>query len=420
MIPIPDESLPSLRVRRTVPLPDAVRVERSLRAPELGPRVLFFSGGTALKGVSRALKHYTHNSIHLITPFDSGGSSAALRDAFGMLSVGDMRNRLIALADETVLGNPEIYRLFSHRLAADGDPLVLGQRLDAMIRGEDPLVAAIPHPLRQIVRTHLRLFARKMAPGFDLRGASIGNLMIAGGYLSNQRDIDSVAFLFSQLLEVRGVVRATTDADLHLAAILRDGRTVVGQKMLTGKEAPPLDSAVDQLFLVPAAHADGRRVEQRIGDHDTALEFAPVTAPISESTHALIASADVIVYPMGSFYSSVVANLLPEGVGRAIAARDCPKVLVPNTAVDPEAAGRTQAELVDSLLHHLRRDAGDVPTDRLLNAILLDVDDRHYDGSLELDASVLQGIDIVRLPLVGRRAPAIGADRLARVLVSLG
>ena len=60
---------------RLVALPDPTRVERCARLPELGPKVLFFSGGTALRDVSRRLKRYTHNSIHLITPFDSGGSS---------------------------------------------------------------------------------------------------------------------------------------------------------------------------------------------------------------------------------------------------------------------------------------------------------------------------------------------------------
>src|SRR5688572_20780353 len=104
------------QVSRAVRIPDDLRVLRCSRAPELGPRILFFSGGTALRPLSRALKLLTHNSIHLITPFDSGGSSAALRRAFGMPALGDLRNRLLALADETVRGNPRVFRLFGYRL----------------------------------------------------------------------------------------------------------------------------------------------------------------------------------------------------------------------------------------------------------------------------------------------------------------
>src|SRR5690606_24138834 len=95
------------QIVRSIKLPDSLRVGRAERAPELGPRIVFFSGGSALRPLSRALKRYTHNSSHLITPFDSGGSSAEIRRAFNMLSLGDLRNRLVALAEESVRGNPD-------------------------------------------------------------------------------------------------------------------------------------------------------------------------------------------------------------------------------------------------------------------------------------------------------------------------
>ena len=72
------------RITRTARLPDLTRVALYRRAPEYGPKLLFFSGGTALRELSEVLVEYTHNSIHLITPFDSGGSSAVLRRAFAM------------------------------------------------------------------------------------------------------------------------------------------------------------------------------------------------------------------------------------------------------------------------------------------------------------------------------------------------
>ncbi|MFW6178435.1 MAG: 2-phospho-L-lactate transferase CofD family protein, partial [Desulfohalobiaceae bacterium] len=97
-------------------LPNKVQIERCRAAPHLGPKILFFSGGNALKGLSQALIRYTHNSVHIITPFDSGGSSAELRKAFNMPAVGDIRNRLMALADQSITGNPATYSLFSYRL----------------------------------------------------------------------------------------------------------------------------------------------------------------------------------------------------------------------------------------------------------------------------------------------------------------
>ena len=125
-----------IQISRTPSFPDELRVSRSLRAPELGPRILFLSGGTALRQLCRVLKQYTHNSEHLITAFDSGGSSAQLRRAFAMPAIGDLRNRIVALADESVRGNPQIYRLFTHRLAHDAPAAELARELESLVSGE--------------------------------------------------------------------------------------------------------------------------------------------------------------------------------------------------------------------------------------------------------------------------------------------
>jgi hypothetical protein len=132
----------SIRISRTARLPDPVRISRYAKAPELGPRILFFSGGSALNKASRILKNYTHNSIHMVTPFDSGGSSAKLRKAFAMPSIGDLRSRLMALADENITGQPEVYRLFTYRFPVQGKPEKLLARLDAMIHSRDPTPCA--------------------------------------------------------------------------------------------------------------------------------------------------------------------------------------------------------------------------------------------------------------------------------------
>ena len=122
-----------IRITRTARLPDPLRISRYRKAPELGPEMLFFSGGSALNDVSRVLKNYTYNSTHLITPFDSGGSSAKLRQAFNMPAIGDLRSRMIALADESVTGHPEVYQLFTYRLANTERNSVLSKQLDQMI-----------------------------------------------------------------------------------------------------------------------------------------------------------------------------------------------------------------------------------------------------------------------------------------------
>lgn len=394
---------PGPRVSRPLVLPDPLRVDRARRLPELGPRLLFFSGGSALRRTSRALKRLTHNSIHLITAFDSGGSSATLRRAFGVLSVGDLRNRLMALADESVRGNPEIYRLFSYRFSTDEDRSLLEARLHAMIAGSDVLIADVPSPMRRLIRTYLKIFREHMTDDFDLRGASIGNLVLVGGWLNNDQDIDSVVFLFSKLVEVRGTVLPVVDGSLHLAADLRDGSTVVGQHLFGAKQAPPLPAPIERLRLVRALD-----------------DPSPAAASIHDKVRSLIASADLVCFPVGSFYSSVVANLLPQGVGRAVAQADCPKVYVPNTGRDPEQAGHTIYDCVTTLLAHLRADAGrDTPTHRLLDFVLVDQASGAYAETESLARVADLGVRVLETDLGSSSgAPELDGDQLAEALVS--
>ncbi|WP_028572220.1 GAK system CofD-like protein [Desulfonatronum lacustre] len=397
-----------IRISRTALIPDELRLARYLKAPELGPRVLFFSGGTALNPLSRELVRYTHNSIHLVTPLDSGGSSAKLREAFRMPAVGDLRSRLMALADQSVKGNPEVRELFAHRLAKSAAPEELRYSLERLVAGRGALVRRIPDPMRKIVRNYLRIFQEKMPEDFDLRGASIGNLILAAGYLTSQRRIDSVVFLFSKLAEVRGVVRPTMNRYLHLAAELENGEIIVGQHLLTGKEAPPITSRV-------------KRVCIRSGD----TRGEPVRVAIREKVRNLIRQADLICFPMGSFYSSLIANLLPDGVGQAIAENDCPKVYVPNAGMDPEQFGMTLADNTAALLHYLRRSCvADLPVERLLNLVLLDSRDESYAQPVDVAAVRDLGVDVLRIPLAGSdpgasSAALLDGDRVIRSLLSL-
>jgi CofD-related protein of GAK system len=384
--------------------PGLLRAQPSSRAPELGPRILFFSGGSALRPLCRVLKQYTHNSVHLITAFDSGGSSAQLRQTFGMPAIGDLRNRIVALADESVRGNPQIYRLFAHRMSSSASAPELAAELDELTRGAHALVASIPEPMRRIVQTHLSFFAERMPSDFDLRGANVGNLLLAGGFLSQSRDLESVLLLFSTLLEVRGVVRPIVDVDLHLGADLADGSRIVGQHRLTGKQAEPISSAVQDLFLV-----------RGLDDPERA------TAPAAEKALRSIETADLICFPMGSFYSSVVANLLPSGVGRAITGAGCPRVYIPNTGRDPEQHGMTLADSVETLIRFVRADAGpEVPVSQIVTLVLLDDKPDSYALPLDVERIERMGIPVIGLELViADSSPHAHPLRLTETLLSL-
>jgi len=81
-----------------------------------GPRIVAVGGGTGLSTILRGLKEYTLNISAIVAVADEGGSSGRLRQEFGILPPGDIRNCLVALAeaDELMQG------LFQYRFK-EGD-----------------------------------------------------------------------------------------------------------------------------------------------------------------------------------------------------------------------------------------------------------------------------------------------------------
>lgn len=393
-----------IRVTHTVEIPDPIRISRYQKIPELGPKVLFFSGGTALKGISKVLKNYTHNSIHLVTPFDSGGSSAELRKAFDMPSIGDLRARLMALADESVLGHPEIYELFNHRFPRDRDQKALHAELKSLVSGDSALIAGISNSMRQLICNQLGYFTSAMPDDFDLRGASVGNLILAGGYLNNHQELDPIIFLFSKLVNVQGTVRAVVDDDLHLAVELEDGNRVVGQHRITGKEVAPLTSPITSLSLSEKKDC-----------------YVPCQSKLKKKSRKLIESADLICYPPGSFYTSLLANLLPNGVAKAIAENDCPKVYVPSLGNDPEQLGMGFEESVRGLLDHLHKDMPpSCPSNRLMNYVLVDTKNAEYGNDFSTGFLKKLGVEFIDTRLVSKQsAPYYDNELLVSALLSL-
>jgi 2-phospho-L-lactate transferase/gluconeogenesis factor (CofD/UPF0052 family) len=130
-------------------------------------------------------------------------------------------------------------------------------------------------------------------------------------------------------------VRPVVDCDLDLVADLEDGRRLVGQHRITGRTEPALESRVARVFLSrPGADSEARTVRGS-----------------TRSPEDLIAQADLICFPVGSFYTSLIATLLPEGVADAVARSGAPKVYVPNPdGTDSEEFGLDLAAKVRRLL----------------------------------------------------------------------
>jgi methyl coenzyme M reductase subunit C-like uncharacterized protein (methanogenesis marker protein 7) len=114
---------------------------------------------------------------------------------------------------------------------------------------------------------------------------------------------------------------------------------------------------------------------------------------LADQERSWINSADLIVFPPGSFYSSILANLLPKGVGKAIMDNPASKVYVPNLGNDPEQFGMTLQGQIEQLERFVARDAG---------VVLQGREERCIDILLT-DSTLLNGIDAEFLTWLDKR-----------------
>lgn len=85
--------VPSRKSSRNV-MTNAVELRLSM-----GPSIVALGGGTGLSSLLSGLKCYTRNITAVVTVTDEGGSSGRLMHDWGMLPPGDIRNCVVALAE---------------------------------------------------------------------------------------------------------------------------------------------------------------------------------------------------------------------------------------------------------------------------------------------------------------------------------
>jgi uncharacterized cofD-like protein len=251
--------------------------------------VVAIGGGTGLSTLLRGLKRHFPEPARpaqyaptisrltaIVTVTDEGGSSGRLRRDFRVLPPGDIRNCLVALAEDEQL----LTHLFNYRFAS----------------------------------------------GHGLRGHSFGNLFLTA--LSHlTRDFAKAVRVSGEVLAIRGEIFPATLTDVRLKAEGQDGRALIGERHITKTRVP-----IRRLHLVP------RR------------------CPALPEALAALRQADLITLGPGSLYTSLVPNLLVQGIAETIGRSRALKVFVCNLMTQPgESRGYTAADHLRAVHEHAGR-----------------------------------------------------------------
>ncbi len=170
-----------------------------------------------------------------------------------------------------------------------------------------------------------RLFQYRFPSGSDLGGHSFGNLFLTA--LTNVTgDFPEAVRLSGQVLAIRGRIFPSTDQNVTLEAELEGGRVVAGETTISSSRR-----RIHRVRLVP------RRVR-----------------PLPEVLEA-IREADLILIGPGSLYTSIIPNLLVEGVAETIRHSHATRVYIANLMTQPgETQGYTVGDHVRAIYEHTR------------------------------------------------------------------
>jgi len=225
------------------------------RILDRAPAVVALGGGTGLSTLLRGLKEETSNITAVVTVTDDGGSSGRLRREMDVLPPGDVRNCMLALAEDET----ELSTLLQYRFGG-------------------------PH---------------------ELAGHSLGNLLLSGLEQATG-GFDRAVEAMSHMLRIRGDVLPSTLMNTRLVATMGDGATVEGESRIVSDPRP-----IQKLRLSPQSVKPYERVLKAID------------------------KADLILLGPGSLFTSLIPNLLVEGIAKAIEGASAEKVLVANLMTQP-------------------------------------------------------------------------------------
>jgi uncharacterized cofD-like protein len=170
-----------------------------------------------------------------------------------------------------------------------------------------------------------RLFQYRFDEGTGLEGHSFGNLFIAA-MSAVTGNFEEAVRETSRVLAVRGQILPSTLANVTLSAVTHDDEAIHGESQITERGA-----RIKQVFIHPE------------------------NAQANPDAIRAILDADVIVVGPGSLFTSVLPNLLVEGIRRAIEMSKAMKVYVCNVATE---RGETDSYAVSdhyrALFEHVR------------------------------------------------------------------
>ncbi|MFV1974542.1 MAG: uridine diphosphate-N-acetylglucosamine-binding protein YvcK [Candidatus Scalindua sp.] len=182
---------PDYKIKKFFQLPTLLKLKATGKTHG-NLKILAIGGGTGLPIALEGLKTYSENLTAIVTVTDSGRSSGVIREQYGILPPGDVRNCLVALS-ETEEQEKDLYQLFQYRFNKG-----------------------------------------------SLNGMSLGNLLMTA-LTDMTGSFDQAIKKASKILTIKGKVLPSTLTSTHICAELKDGSVVEEEFNVRAPRKAPIE-----------------------------------------------------------------------------------------------------------------------------------------------------------------------------------
>lgn len=158
----------------------------------------------------------------------------------------------------------------------------------------------------------------------SLSGHSIGNLIIASMLQQCDGDIVKATKMASNIFNIRGEIIPATRDVVDIKAVLGDGTEIIGEKNIG---------------------LAGRSIQQ--------ISYISSVKATDEAVQAIL-EADIIIYSIGSLFTSIIPNIIIPEIAGAIKKTKARKIYFANLMSQPgETDNFTLAQHIDAINNHL-------------------------------------------------------------------
>ncbi|KAK4199343.1 putative UPF0052 protein [Triangularia verruculosa] len=346
--------------------------------------------------------HPQQRQLNYIIPIsDNGGSSSELIRFVGGPSVGDIRSRLVRLIPSNLTSRETsaLRVLFEHRLSPD--PIKARGEWAEIVESRSLLWAYISGEKKELIRSVLNILnaeivKRARPPNvFNFAGASVGNMFLTGARLLTG-SFEAGIYLLRMICEIPSWVRVlpavNSNHTHHISAGWVNGEkgrrgVLTGQVAISHPSEPTSipDEGVPVNFMggggvarleddddeqgMPGSlpvlrrqnlkfskeeeedlpEGKGTRIERVWYINLYGHEIMPKANP--EVLRELRERTEVVVYSVGSLYTSIVPSLILKEVGQAIETAEGirKKVLILNSKLDRETRGMDASAFIKAI-----------------------------------------------------------------------